>query len=95
MDSASRTGVWVDGIVPTHAWILGYTKGLATAVWIGSAGRERPLKDSQGRQVYGAGLPATIYRTFMTAAHDALKLKPGRFPPAAHVGDDSRGDTVP
>jgi membrane peptidoglycan carboxypeptidase len=94
MDAAGKTGVWIDGAVPTHAWMLGYTRELAAAVWIGSAGRERALKDSQGRTISGAGLPATVYRTFMTGAHAALKLKPGRFPPPAHVGDPGRGDAA-
>jgi membrane peptidoglycan carboxypeptidase len=92
LDSASRTGTWIDGTAPTHAWMLGYTTSLATAVWVGSAGRERPLRDTSGKLVSGAGLPAAIYRTFMTDAHAALQLEPARFPPPAHVGDASRGD---
>jgi membrane peptidoglycan carboxypeptidase len=95
IDAAGKTGVWVDGVVPTHAWMMGYTTSIATAVWIGSAGRERPLRDSKGQTIFGAGLPATIYKTFMTGAHAAMKLKPGRFPPPAHVGDANRGDVPP
>jgi membrane peptidoglycan carboxypeptidase len=94
VDAAGKSGSWIDGSVPTHAWMTGYTTSLATAVWIGSAGRERPLRDSKGQPIYGSGLPATVYRTFMTGAHAALKLKPGRFPPPAHVGDPTRGDAT-
>ena len=95
VDAAGKSGTWLDGQGPTHAWMVGYTTSLATAVWIGSAGRERPLRDSLGRSIFGAGLPAAIYKTFMTGAHAALKLEPGRFPPPAHVGDPNRGDAAP
>jgi len=95
IDSASKTGTWIDGVVPTHAWMVGYTGRLAAAVWIGSAGREGPLKDGRGAAIFGAGLPATIYRTFMTAAHTDMNLRPGRFGPPAHVGDADRGDAPP
>jgi hypothetical protein len=44
--------------------------------------------------VFGAGLPAAIYRTFMTSAHAALQIKPGRFPPPARGGDPNRGDAT-
>jgi membrane peptidoglycan carboxypeptidase len=94
VDAAGKSGSWIDGSVPTHAWMVGYTTSLATAVWIGSAGRERPLRDSKGQSIFGAGLPAMVYKTFMTGAHAALKLKPGRFPPPAHVGDPTRGDAT-
>jgi len=92
VDAAGKSGAWIDGKVPTHAWMIGYTRSLATAVWVGSAGRERPLTDRRGAQIFGSGLPTTIYRTFMDGAHAGLRLRPGRFAPPAHVGDDSRGD---
>jgi membrane peptidoglycan carboxypeptidase len=94
MDAAGKSGTWADRSEPTHAWMVGYTTSLATAVWIGSAGSERALRDNQGKTIFGAGLPASLYRTFMTGAHAALQLKPGRFPPPAHTGDPNRGELV-
>jgi membrane peptidoglycan carboxypeptidase len=94
IDTAGKTGSWIDGTVPTHAWMVGYTSRLAAAVWVGSAGRERPLRDSQGRAIFGAGLPAQIFTAAMSAAHADMKLKPERFGPPAHVGDPDRGDTA-
>jgi membrane peptidoglycan carboxypeptidase len=91
MDAAGKAGTWIDGAVPTHAWMVGYTSSLAAAVWVGSAGAEKALTDSRGAMVYGAGLPTAIYRKVMTAAHAALKLKPKRFAPPAHVGGGGGG----
>jgi membrane peptidoglycan carboxypeptidase len=94
IDTAGKTGVWIDGVEPTHAWMVGYTTDLAAAIWVGSAGRERPLRDSQGRAIFGAGLPAQIYTAVMGATHADMLLKPGRFGPPAHVGDADRGDSA-
>src|SRR4029079_14992926 len=68
--SASATGT---GRSPQHAWIVGYTPQLAMAVWVGIQ-RDDMLSPDKPPQT--AGLPADIYRTVMTAAHEVLQLPP-------------------
>jgi membrane peptidoglycan carboxypeptidase len=78
-----------------HAWTVGYTRDVAMAVWIGNEEIEFPLKDEQGARVVGSGLPAEIYRTFMSGADEALDLDGEPFPAPAFTGDERAGDAVP
>jgi membrane peptidoglycan carboxypeptidase len=83
MASAGKTGNWQfnnSSVQVSHAWATGYTTSLAFAVWIGNRDKETPLEDRTGATIFGSGLPADIYRAFMTAAHPALSLKPQPFP---------------
>ncbi|HSP71212.1 MAG TPA: transglycosylase domain-containing protein [Gaiellaceae bacterium] len=51
------------------AWFCGYTPQLATCVWIGYPHRELEMNSVEGYSpVYGGGLPASIWRTFMSGA---------------------------
>lgn len=52
------------------AWFAGYTADLVTVVWVGNDDGT-PMK-----KVSGGGLPAEIFRTFMTAAHQDLPRRP-------------------
>ncbi len=94
-DSASKTGAWQLASDPTknaHAWMVGFTNRLAMAVWVGNDKEEHALQLKTGEVIGGAGLPATIYRTFMAKAHDAMRLTPKKFPPPAYVGDGDAGN---
>jgi len=51
------------------AWFCGYTPQLATCVWIGYPHRELPMNYVEGyAPVYGGGIPASIWRGFMSGA---------------------------
>jgi penicillin-binding protein 1A len=51
------------------AWFCGYTPQLATCVWIGYPHGEVPMNYVEGyAPVYGGGLPASIWRGFMSGA---------------------------
>ncbi|HEY6029709.1 MAG TPA: transglycosylase domain-containing protein, partial [Gaiellaceae bacterium] len=51
------------------AWFCGYTPQLVTCVWIGYPHRELEMNYVEGYSpVYGGGLPASIWRTFMSGA---------------------------
>jgi membrane peptidoglycan carboxypeptidase len=50
------------------AWMVGYTPSLATAVWVGTTTGELPLENQWGGPVYGAGLPADIWKATMDGA---------------------------
>ncbi|WP_233245795.1 transglycosylase domain-containing protein [Marinicauda salina] len=52
------------------AWFVGYTAQLAAGVWVGNDD-DAPMDD-----VTGGELPAQIWRTFMTAAHEGVEPEP-------------------
>jgi len=94
--AASKTGTWRAAATTdnAHAWIVGYTPSLAAAVWIGNKAEEKPLVLKDGKtKIFGSGLPAIIYRSFMNDAHTALKLKKVTFAPPKYIGDEGRGNT--
>jgi membrane peptidoglycan carboxypeptidase len=95
--SAAKTGVGLlrnSQVETAHAWIVGYSTQLAMAVWVGNEEMEFPLKDKEGARVTGASLPAGIYRTFMSAAHDRLGLSATSFGSPPFGGDTTAGDAL-
>src|SRR5690606_10961376 len=66
-DIAGKTGTTSDY---RDAWFVGYTGGFVTAVWVG--------QDDNGKMkgVTGGGVPARVWRTFMSAALPHLKAQP-------------------
>jgi membrane peptidoglycan carboxypeptidase len=81
--AAGKTGTNGEVVGNKDAWFIGFTPQLSTAVWFGNAQRDHQVT-SNGRPVYGGGLPATTWQQMMTAA---LVGKPVvTFPPPAHVG---------
>ncbi|MBB4685417.1 transglycosylase domain-containing protein [Amycolatopsis jiangsuensis] len=65
--AALRTGEFQHGSSEDtqDAWAVGYTRRLATAVWIGSDD-ERRLFEADGRRLAGSDVPADIWRAFMS-----------------------------
>jgi penicillin-binding protein 1A len=63
--AAGKTGTTQDY---RDAWFVGYTRQLATAVWMGYPGREVPMIDVGGIRVTGGSYPARIWHDFMAAA---------------------------
>ena len=55
------------------AWFIGYTDKLVTGVWLGNDNNS-PMKQKRGRSITGGGIPAEIWKTFMSTAHEALPL---------------------
>jgi membrane peptidoglycan carboxypeptidase len=49
------------------AWMVGFTPAVSTAVWVGTDTSE-PIKNAQGRPVFGRMLPGSIWQTYMNAA---------------------------
>ncbi|MBB0970205.1 penicillin-binding protein, partial [Dietzia aerolata] len=49
------------------AWFVGYTPSIATAVWVGTDDNQ-PLYNSYGGTMYGAQLPADIWKSVMDGA---------------------------
>ena len=78
-DVAGKTGTWQRGQSTTEnvaAWMVGYTRPLAAAVWLGTTDGA-PLTTKDGSfGVSGAGQAAPIWRQYMTTTTAALKLDP-------------------
>ena len=62
-----------------NAWFCGYTPDIASCVWVGYRGSNKPLEGIEGvGAVYGGTLPAAIWKDFMTTA--TRRLPPHDWP---------------
>ena len=89
-DIAGKTGTTSDY---RDAWLVGYTGGFVTAVWVGRD------DNTVMKGVTGGGAPAVIWRDFMTAALPRLKTQaiPGGVmtpPPVQAPASDPIGDLL-
>ncbi|MDD7934576.1 transglycosylase domain-containing protein [Actinomycetospora straminea] len=97
--SAGKTGTVQSHVESQNndAWFAGYTPSASTVVWVGTDDNT-PIKTSDGRPVYGHGLPSEIWKTFMDdALEDTPKQSFGAFTPVAGTdpGDTAgQGDTA-
>jgi membrane peptidoglycan carboxypeptidase len=68
--SAAKTGTTQLGETGANrdGWMVGYTPSLSTAVWVGTTGGDEPLVNQWGGPVYGAGIPADIWKATMDGA---------------------------
>ncbi|MFJ4658729.1 transglycosylase domain-containing protein [Nocardia sp. NPDC088792] len=64
------------------AWFVGYTPSLSTAVWVGTDQGDA-LRNANGGQVYGSGLPADIWKKTMDGALDGTPNE--QFPKPAPI----------
>jgi penicillin-binding protein 1A len=62
------------------AWFVGYTPGLATAVWMGYTRGEVPMTNVHGISVSGGSFAAEIWRRFMEKALAGLPARDFRSP---------------
>ncbi|HET7046207.1 MAG TPA: penicillin-binding transpeptidase domain-containing protein, partial [Gaiellaceae bacterium] len=67
----------------TDAWFAGFTRRLATVVWVGYPNRNVPMRNVHGIRVQGASFPSEIWRKLMGPA--TKKFEPQGFPPAGGV----------
>jgi membrane peptidoglycan carboxypeptidase len=91
---AAKTGTVQSSTVGQNndAWTVGYTPSISTAIWVGTDDNS-PIKNAQGRPIYGRMLPGSIWQEFMS---DALKGTPvetfGKFTP---IGQAPVSDAPP
>jgi len=73
----SRPVAGKTGTTDEHAdaWFVGYTPGLATAVWMGYTRGEVPMLNVHGISVSGGSFPAEIWRRFMEPALAGLPVR--------------------
>jgi peptidoglycan/xylan/chitin deacetylase (PgdA/CDA1 family) len=89
--SAAKSGTqqWGNTTDNQDAWMAGYTPKLAAVVWLGKP-TPGPIRDASGAPITGDGLPAQLWRQFMS---DALRGQPAAALPApAHLGRTNVGD---
>ncbi|MFY1688893.1 transglycosylase domain-containing protein [Plantactinospora sp. WMMB782] len=91
-EEAGKTGTWeYDKKDNAHAWMVGYTPQVATAVWVGSKDPKTPqIKTKGGDPIGGSGLPAEIWQQYMS---DVLKGKEAlSLPDSKEIGDKEAGN---
>jgi membrane peptidoglycan carboxypeptidase len=74
-DTAGKTGTWEYAPQPgenAHAWMVGFSRKIAAAVWVGNHGDEARIRDKSNAKIYGSGLPAKIWQSFMSNATKAM-----------------------
>lgn len=98
-DTAGKTGTWeyANTSENAHAWMVGFSRRIAAAVWVGNRADEQPLRNSRGEKVWGSGLPASIWRQFMTDATAAMNEPKvnTEFNPPNYVGSTLPPGAVP
>ena len=74
-DAAGKTGTWQAGASTTqnaHTWMVGYTRALSAAVWLGTTDGKALITKNDRSDVYGSNYPGPIWRQFMTAVTKAM-----------------------
>jgi membrane peptidoglycan carboxypeptidase len=90
--ATGKTGTWELGPGGKgdsgDAWMVGATRQIAAAVWIGTEGKRRAIKDPvTGRAMSGGGTPAAVWEKFMNDANKAMNLEKETFPDRKDIGD--------
>jgi membrane peptidoglycan carboxypeptidase len=85
---ASKTGThqYFSTDKNAKAWMVGFTPQISTAVSMSADdnGKVRPVEDSDGKAVYGSGLPGKIWQEFMANYLKGKEVIP--FPKAKPIG---------
>jgi membrane peptidoglycan carboxypeptidase len=107
-DFGVKTGTWQRGEgrladENAHAWMVGYTPEISTAVWVGNpdGGYSKNLVYCKSTTtpvakcsnlVYGATIPGSIWKKFMAEVLTTLKLPKTKFPASPNVGLAENGE---
>nr|WP_237741667.1 transglycosylase domain-containing protein [Tsukamurella sp. 1534] len=67
--SAAKTGTaqYQETGQNKDAWMVGYTPSISTAVWVGND-EGKPIENAWGGNIYGSGVPATVWKQTMDGA---------------------------
>lgn len=87
----ARFGKWAAGKTGTtqsyhDAWFVGWSEGLATAVWVGHPEAQVEMTNVHGTRVTGGSFPAEIWNRYMK---EATRLQP-KTEDAAQAADQSQ-----
>jgi penicillin-binding protein 1A len=80
---AGKTGTAQDY---TNVYFAGYTPQVATAVWVGFPGAQRPMDSFYGSSVFGGTVAAPIWQDFMVRAMQGFPVQGFEAPPAPESG---------
>jgi membrane peptidoglycan carboxypeptidase len=81
-DAAGKTGTWQAGPSTSrnaHTWMVGYTRTLAAAVWLGTTDGTALITADGDDDVFGSTHAAAIWRQFMTEATGTSGLDPADY----------------
>ncbi|MEU2347657.1 transglycosylase domain-containing protein [Modestobacter sp. NPDC049651] len=88
---ASKTGTQgLNNVDNSDAWMVGYTPSIVTSVWMGKDTLQ-PIKNAQGKIIYGSGLPGQIWQKFMNTV---LKGTPVEKLPAKPIITGDKGTPI-
>ncbi|HLT11279.1 MAG TPA: transglycosylase domain-containing protein [Micromonosporaceae bacterium] len=76
-DAAGKTGTWQAGDSITenaHVWMVGYTRALAAAVWVGTTDGKALITSDGDTDVFGSTHAGPIWRQFMAEASEAMEF---------------------
>ncbi|MFU8854012.1 transglycosylase domain-containing protein [Micromonospora sp. SL1-18] len=75
-DAAGMTGTWQaeNSRKSAHTWMIGYTRALAAAVWVGTTDGAALTTRGGGQEVLGSTYAVPIWQQFMTDASGVLGL---------------------
>jgi membrane peptidoglycan carboxypeptidase len=76
----------------SNAWFVGFSKHLATSVWMGAMSGNVEMRSVGGRNVTGGSYPASIFGRYMGAVHQGLPPMPFAPPPRRPGGEYLRLD---
>lgn len=93
-EAAGKTGTWeYDKNDNAHAWMVGYTPQIATAVWVGSKDPKKPqIRDKNGKDIGGSALPGAIWERYMNAASKGMERQ--SLPEISGIGDEEAGNGI-
>jgi membrane peptidoglycan carboxypeptidase len=99
-DTAGKTGTWEYNNSTNqnaHAWMVGFDKKIAAAVWVGNKDKEQAILDKGKATIWGSGIPTTIWKKFMTDATKAMneKKENTKFNPPSNIGNENPDRSVP
>jgi len=78
-EAAGKTGTWQAASSTTrnaHTWMVGYTRRLAVAVWLGTTDGKALVTQDGKFNVFGSTHPATIWRQFIEETTRAMAFDP-------------------
>ncbi|SDP91167.1 Membrane carboxypeptidase (penicillin-binding protein) [Lentzea jiangxiensis] len=78
-ECAGKTGTHeLDGSIDQNskAWMVGYTPQIAASVWIGKDAGNVPIRNKEGKAIFGSGLPGQIWKKFMDGALAGAQKEP-------------------
>jgi membrane peptidoglycan carboxypeptidase len=98
-----KTGTWelsnADDGQNGDAWMVGATRQIATAVWVGNfsaKGNPLAIKLANGKNMTGGSVPGAIWKMFMDSASRAMDAPIESFPDRIKTGNpDKKGNGLP